>query len=84
MAAGFTIAILVAFPFQISVPAALQAEQSARDIYGEFVALSISKPDFAVPDYCSLKTDPDTSTANSHYIKFLPYTAEQVTFVCEG
>lgn len=73
------LAALIAIPLQIRANAALQAEQSARDIYREFVALSVNKPNLAAPDYCVLKEDADTLTAYSFYMEYLLYTAEQVT-----
>ena len=77
------LAVLIAIPWQIRASAALQAEQSARDIYREFVALSVNKPGFADPDYCAIKTDPLRLTAYSYYMEYLLYTAEQVTAVSD-
>jgi hypothetical protein len=77
------LAALIAIPWQMRASAALQAEQSARDIYREFVALSVNKPGFADPDYCAIKTDPLRLTAYSYYMEYLLYTAEQVTAVSD-
>lgn len=73
------LAALIAIPLQIQASAALQAEQSARDIYREFVALSVNRPEYANPDYCAIKSDPVTLTAYTYYLEYLLYTAEQVT-----
>ena len=84
-AAGVTalvaLAALIAIPWQIRATAELQAEQSARDIYREYVALSVNKPQFAAPDYCGLRSRHEDWTAYQYYIEYLLYTAEQVTSV---
>ncbi|MGC1495214.1 MAG: hypothetical protein WA790_05345 [Sulfitobacter sp.] len=77
------IAALVAIPWQIRATATLQAEQSARDIYREFVALSVQKPQFAEPDYCALKGDAEQVTAYRYYVEYLLYTAEQVVEITD-
>lgn len=74
---------LVAIPWQLRATVTLQAEQSARDIYREFVALSVSKPEFSAPDYCVLSQNTRSLTAYSYYIEYLLYTAEQVTGASE-
>lgn len=81
LTACIALVALIAVPLQIRANAALQAEQSARDIYREFVALSVSKPQFAAPDYCALQQSPTEFAAYSYYIEYLLYTAEQVTSV---
>lgn len=72
------LAALIAVPLQIRANAQLQAEQSARDIYREFVALSVDKPHFANPDYCGLKAEAAKFTAYTYYVEYLLYTSEQV------
>ncbi|MBD3663513.1 hypothetical protein [Sulfitobacter aestuariivivens] len=73
------VAALVAIPMQINASARLQNEQSARDIYRAFLALSVEQPAFAEPDYCALSKTTDQHTAYRYYVEFLLYTAEQVT-----
>mgnify|MGYP005995648631 CR=1 FL=1 len=75
---------LIAIPMQIRATAVLQADQSARDIYREFVALSVSNPQFAAPDYCALIKDEQRATAYSYYVEYMLYTAEQVTTADEA
>ena len=57
---------LIGVKWQIDASFDSQREQSARDIYREFLNLSISNPEFADPDYCALKASPkrklDTTT----------------------
>ncbi len=77
------LAALIAIPWQIRATANLQAEQSARDIYREFVALSVQKPQFAEPDYCALKEQPERLTAYRFYVEYLLYTAEQVAEISD-
>jgi hypothetical protein len=68
---------LVGVKLQIDASARLQQEQSARDIYREYLSLSIGKPEFATPDYCAL-IDTPAEGAYSHYVEYYLYTAEQV------
>jgi hypothetical protein len=71
------VAALVGVKVQIDASARQQREQSARDIYREYLNLSISKPEFSNPDYCAI-----TGTANEgayeDYVEYLLYTSEQV------
>jgi hypothetical protein len=71
------VAALVGVKVQIDANARQQREQSARDIYREYLNLSISKPEFSNPDYCAI-----TGTANEgayeDYVEYLLYTSEQV------
>jgi hypothetical protein len=71
------VAALVGVKIQIDASARLQQQQSARDIYREFLNLSISKPEFATPNYCAL-IDTPAEGAYSHYVEYYLYTAEQV------
>lgn len=70
------LAALIGVKMQIDATAAIQQEQSARDIYREFLNLSISKPEFAEPDYCAIKGTPNEA-AYRNYVDYLLYTAEQ-------
>ena len=49
------LAALIGIKVQIDANMKQQQVQSARDIYREFLNLSISKPEFAQPDYCTIK-----------------------------
>lgn len=71
---------LVGVKVQIDASAKTQQEQSARDIYREFLNLSISKPEFADPDYCTIKGTPQ-ETAYKNYVDYLLYTSEQMLTV---
>lgn len=76
IAAGALIGVKV----QIDAAARIQQEQSARDIYREFLNLSISKPEFTDPDYCAIKDGPQEA-AYQNYVEYLLYAAEQMLAV---
>lgn len=68
---------LIGVKVQIDAAARIQQQQSARDIYREFLSLSIAKPEFADPDYCAIKGTPQQA-AYENYVDYLLYTSEQV------
>lgn len=71
---------LIGVKVQIDAAAKAQQEQSARDIYREFLNLSISKPEFSEPDYCAIKGTPQEA-AYKNYVDYLLYTSEQMLSV---
>lgn len=71
------VAALVGVKVQIDANARQQREQSARDIYREYLNLSISKPEFSIPDYCALEGTANEG-AYEDYVEYLLYTSEQV------
>ena len=73
-------AALVGVKLQIDAGARAQQEQSARDIYREFLSLSISRPEFAEPDYCAIKNGLQ-APAYQNYVDYLLYTSEQMLSV---
>ena len=74
---ALTVAALFWIKAQIDASAQLQREQSARDIYREFLNLSISKPELSDPDYCKIKEGPHYESY-LNYIEYLLYTSEQM------
>ena len=68
---------LVAVKIQIDAASRIQREQSAKEIYREFLNLSMANPDFARPDYCALKASPKMAGYEA-YVDYLLYTGEQV------
>lgn len=74
------LAALVGVKLQIDAAARAQQEQSARDIYREFLSLSISKPEFSEPDYCTIKGG-EQASAYHNYVDYLLYTSEQMLTV---
>lgn len=78
--ACIAIAALIGVKVQIDAASRAAQEQSARDIYREFLNLSISKPEFADPDYCAIMGGPQ-SAAYQNYVEYLLYTSEQMLSV---
>ncbi|MGB8812047.1 MAG: hypothetical protein WCC57_02575 [Paracoccaceae bacterium] len=68
---------LVVIPYQVSQADRIQRDQTAREIYREFLNLTVQKPDLARADYCTLK-DPNQITAYTAYVEYMLYTAEQM------
>jgi hypothetical protein len=68
---------LVVVPWQVAQADRIQRDQTAREIYREFLNLTVQKPDLANADYCAL-TDAGQSTAYAAYVEYLIYTAEQM------
>jgi hypothetical protein len=85
-AIGALIAVVggvVGIRVQLSASAQMQQEQSARDIYREFLNLSINQPRFAAPDYCAIKGTVDEA-AYENYVQYMLYTGEQVLAALPG
>lgn len=78
MATAFAaLTALVVIPYQVSQADRIQRDQTAREIYREFLNLTVQKPDLANADYCALQ-DPAQTTAYAAYVEYLIYTAEQM------
>lgn len=73
-------AALLGVKLQIDSADRIQREQSARDIYREYLNLSISKPEFASPDYCTLSKSA-LAPAYESFVEYVLYTAEQAISV---
>jgi hypothetical protein len=71
------VAALIGVKVQIDSSARLQQEQSARDIYREFLNLSITQPKYSAPNYCIIEGTPDEAGYDL-YVQYLLYTSEQV------
>lgn len=68
---------LVGFKYQVDASESLQQHQAAREIYREFLSLTIEKPQLARANYCEI-SDQDQRVAYEHYVEYILYTAEQV------
>jgi hypothetical protein len=68
---------LIMIPYQVTQSDRIQRDQTAREIYREFLNLTVQKPDLAHAKYCTLK-DPNQITAYTAYVEYLLYTAEQM------
>lgn len=74
------VSALIGVKVQLDATERLAREQSARDIYREYLNVSISKPELANPNYCDLIETPNEG-AYEHYVDYYLYTAEQVLAV---
>lgn len=74
---------LVVIPYQVAQADRIQREQTAREIYREFLNLTVQKPELATADYCALK-DPGQIAAYTAYAEYLLYTAEQMVDTSPG
>jgi hypothetical protein len=70
------LAALIGVKLQIDAAERTQRAQSARDIYREYLAIAINKPEFASPDYCKIVNTPQ-QTGYEYFVEYLLYTAEQ-------
>jgi len=75
--AAAALAAVVFVPWQIAANERTSREQAAREIYREFLSISIQRPELTTRDFCAL-TDPVQRAAYESYVDYLLYTAEQV------
>lgn len=68
---------VIGVKWQIDASDRIQREQAAREIYREFLSLSVQQSKVAAASYCALSAKPDRA-AYEHYIEYMLYTAEQV------
>lgn len=71
------IGALLVVPYQLAATDRTQREHAAREIYREFLNISIQRADLARSDYCTLAA-PVERAAYEAYVEYLLYTAEQV------
>ena len=74
------LAALIGVKVQIDAADRIQRAQSARDIYREFLNLSVANPKFSQPDFCVLTKGADAGAYES-YVNYLLYSAEQLLAV---
>ena len=75
--AAAAVAAVVFVPWQIAANERASREQAAREIYREFLSISIQRPELTTRDFCAL-ADPVQRVAYESYVDYLLYTAEQV------
>lgn len=68
---------LIVIPYQVGQADLIQRDQTAREIYREFLNLTVQKPELAGADFCTL-ADANQVTAYGAYVDYLLYTAEQM------
>jgi hypothetical protein len=71
------ISALIIIPYQVTQADRIQRDQTAREIYREFLNLTVQKPELANADYCALKGTKE-QTAYAAYVEYLLYTSEQM------
>ena len=76
------LAALILIPVQIAGADRIQREQAARDIYRDFLNLTVQRPDVALTDPC-IAPDTAAGVAYAAYVEHLLYTGEQVLSVSE-
>lgn len=74
---------LVVIPYQVAQADRIQRDQTAREIYREFLNLTVQKPEVANADYCAIR-DPNQHVAYAAYVEYLIYTAEQMVDTSES
>ncbi len=83
LAGLLAIVAIVGVKWQIDAASILQKEQSARDIYREYLNISMAKPEFSNPDFCEISASPQYPAYES-YMAYTLYTAEQVFALGDG
>ena len=73
---------LVVIPYQIGQADLIQRDQTGREIYREFLNLTVQKPELANADYCAIR-DETQRTAYSAYVEYMVYTAEQMVGISD-
>lgn len=71
------IVAIIVIPLQIRSADVIQQDQTAREIYREFLNLTVQKPEVASADYCAIKDDAGLA-AYEAYVDYLLYTTEQM------
>ena len=68
---------LIVIPYQVSQSDRIQRDQTAREIYREFLNLTVQKPELANADFCAMN-DIKQTAAYTAYVEYLLYTSEQM------
>lgn len=79
-AALLALAALIVIPWQINQADRIQREQGARDIYREFLNISIANPKLANAGWCAL-ADANDKASYEAYVEYLLYATEQLVGV---
>lgn len=73
----FGLAVLIIIPIQIAASDRTAKDQTAREIYREFLSTTIQHPELVETEYCKI-TDPKARIAYESYVEYLLYTTEQM------
>lgn len=68
---------LIVVPYQVSQADRIQRDQTAREIYREFLNLTMQNPRLASANYCALPAGV-AETSYTAYVDYLIYTTEQM------
>lgn len=68
---------LIIISVQIGEADRIQRDQTAREIYREFLNLTVQKPELAQADFCTMSDAKDIA-AYGAYVEYALYTAEQM------
>ncbi|MBL8572572.1 MAG: hypothetical protein JNM13_02730 [Hyphomicrobiaceae bacterium] len=71
-----TVVAVIVIPMQIAAADRIQRGQTAREIYREFLNMTIQKPELATVNWCAV-SDARERVAYEAYVDYLLYTAEQ-------
>lgn len=77
VSAATAVAACIFVPWQIASNERTSRETAAREIYREFLSISIQRPELASQDLCAF-TNPINRSAYESYVDYLLYSAEQV------
>jgi len=77
VSAAAAISACIFVPWQIWSNERTNRETAAREIYREFLNISIQRPELASQDLCAF-TNPINRSAYESYVDYLLYSAEQV------
>ena len=75
-------AALVLIPMQRAEAERVQREQAAREIYREFLNLTVARPELAATDYCAVADDTERLRYQA-YVEYLVHTGEQVVEISD-
>lgn len=77
ISAAAAVAACIFIPLQIASSERNSRETAAREIYREFLNISIQRPELASQDLCAF-TNPIRRSAYESYVDYLLYSAEQL------
>ena len=77
LTAALAIVALIGVKWQLDGAERISQAQTAREIYRDFVALSLSNPELADPGLCPEFSDKQ-DIQYDHFVEYMLYTAEQV------
>lgn len=77
LTAAAALVALIVIPLQIGSADLIQRDQTAREIYREFLSMTVQKPELASGRYCAMDEE-NQRIAYEAYVDYLFYTTEQM------